>query len=622
MDRRNPSLNQYHPVKKTVILWGITIIFAITVFKIWHGYTMGVVHPTYSQFYREVEARKIVRAQLFGNKIRGTYIHDYLNGKNFVVLIPVQDKDIYPLLRTNVENFRVKFGNPLLFSIFLSVLPIVAVVGVVWLIISRRVGGIGRKALHFGKLRSRFILPSHEHVTFADAAGVPEAKEELEEIVEFLKDPRRFQKLGGRIPKGVLLMGPPGTGKTLLAKAIAGEADAPFFNISGSDFIELFAGVGALRVRTMFARAKRHAPCIIFMDEIDAIGRYRAPGLTMSYEEREQTLNALLVEMDGFNTQEGVIIIAATNRPDVLDPALLRPGRFDRQVVLDLPDIRGRLDILKVHTKKITLSPEAALEKIAQGTAGFSGADLANLVNEAALLSARMNKPAVDLTALEEARDKVKWGRERRSRLMDDDDRKIAAYHEAGHALVLHFSPRMKQLHKVTIIPRGVSYLGATFQLPEKDRYTKTKQQIYAEITALMGGRVAEEIIFGDISTGATTDIEHATALARKMVCEWGMSDTIGPVLHAERDIQKFLGTEVSRSLNCSETVASQIDTEIKNIILSCYTQAKEMLTAHKKILIKIADELLKKEVLEACEVEELIESHAGETKGKQPAHA
>ncbi len=437
-------------------------------------------------------------------------------------------------------------------------------------------------------------------------AGIDEAKEEVQEIIDFLKDPKRFQKLGGRIPKGVVLMGPPGTGKTLLAKAIAGEAQVPFFTISGSDFVEMFVGVGASRVRDMFEQGKKNAPCIIFIDEIDAVGRSRFSGIGGGHDEREQTLNALLVEMDGFDTQEGVIIIAATNRPDVLDNALLRPGRFDRQIVIDLPSLEGREAILKIHARKVKLASSVELRRVARGTPGFSGADLSNLINEAALLAARRNAEAIELKDLEEARDKVRWGRERRSRVLDEKEKKLTAYHEAGHAVVLQLVEEAEPLHKVTIIPRGMA-LGATLQLPEKDRYTEGRRKLHGMLIGLMGGRAAEEIVFGDITTGAQNDIKQATRLSRMMVCEWGMSDKIGPQSFGEREELLFLGREVSRSQEYSEETARKIDEEVSLILRQAHEKAQELLKEHRQALDTVANLLVERETLEGRDVEEIV---------------
>jgi cell division protease FtsH len=464
----------------------------------------------------------------------------------------------------------------------------------------------GNKALSFGKSRARMLTEERKKVTFSDVAGIEEAKEEVLEIIEFLKDPRKFQKLGGRIPKGVLIVGPPGTGKTLLAKAIAGEAGVPFFSISGSDFVEMFVGVGASRVRDLFEQGKKHAPCIIFIDEIDAVGRLRGAGLGGGHDEREQTLNQLLVEMDGFDTTEGVILIAATNRPDVLDPALLRPGRFDRQVVVNRPDLRGRSEILKVHTKKVPLATDVELEKIARGTPGFSGADLENLVNEAALWAARLNKKEVELIDFEMAKDKVLMGAERKSMVLTDEEKRTTAYHEAGHALMAKLLPGTDPVHKVTIIPRGRA-LGVTMQLPTDDRHNYSKDFLYNNLAILMGGRVAEELVLHDVTTGAGNDLERATDLARKMVCEWGMSEKLGPLTFGRKEEEIFLGREIGSKRDFSEQVALEIDHEVRRLVTENYERAKRILTDNMTSLKALAEALLEKEVLDALEIDQIL---------------
>jgi cell division protease FtsH len=491
-------------------------------------------------------------------------------------------------------------GSPILF--------LVMFVALIYFFFIRQIKMAGKGAMSFGKSRARLLARDKNKVTFKDVAGIQEAKEEVEEIIQFLKDPKKFQKLGGRIPKGVLMIGPPGTGKTLLAKAIAGEADVPFFSISGSDFVEMFVGVGASRVRDMFEQGKKNAPCLIFIDEIDAVGRSRFSGIGGGHDEREQTLNALLVEMDGFDTQEGVIIIAATNRPDVLDSALLRPGRFDRQIVIDMPDLTGREEILKVHVRGIKLAKDVDLKVIARGTPGFSGADLANLINEAALLAARNDKKGVGMEELEEARDKVRWGRERRSRVMDDKDKKVTAYHEAGHALVMCKLEHTEPLHKVTIIPRGM-YLGATFSLPEKDKYHESKKQLLDEITGVMGGRIAEELTFGDCTSGAAGDIRQATNIARKMITEWGMSEKIGMVNVSEREEHMFLGRDLFKGREVSEQTAREIDEEVRSIIDLCYARARDVITQNRDKLVALAEALIECETLDATEIEEIVET-------------
>lgn len=493
----------------------------------------------------------------------------------------------------------------------ISWLPFLLLLGMWWFFFRQMQMG-GNKALAFGKSRARMLTPDQKRVTFKDVAGVDEAKEELQEIIEFLKNPQKFAKLGGKIPKGVLLMGPPGTGKTLLAKAVAGEAEVPFFSISGSDFVEMFVGVGASRVRDLFEQGKKNAPCIIFIDEIDAVGRHRGAGLGGGHDEREQTLNALLVEMDGFESNEGVILIAATNRPDVLDPALLRPGRFDRRIVVNRPDLNGRLEILKVHTAKIKLADDVSLEVLARSTPGFSGADIANLVNEAALRAARLNKQSVEMEDFEYAKDKVMMGAERRSLALSEEEKRIVAYHEGGHALVAALLPNADPLHKVTIIPRGMA-LGLTQQLPEEDRYLLPKSYLEDELTVLLGGRIAEELVFGSdrITTGAGNDLERATELARKMVCEWGMSN-LGPLTFGKREEAIFLGKEFARHQDYSESTAVAIDSEIKRLVEEAYRRAQELVQKHRPVLDRIAEALLEREVLEGEEVYQLVSEFTG----------
>src|SRR2546426_6891407 len=511
------------------------------------------------------------------------------------------------LAKANIQP-AIKMESNLMAQTLVSFLPIGLFLLVLYFLFRQQIRMAGKGALNFGKSKARMLARDKNKITFKDVAGVEEAKDEVQELVEFLRDPKKFQKLGGRIPKGVLVVGSPGTGKTLLAKAIAGEADVPFFSISGSDFVEMFVGVGASRVRDMFEQGKKSAPCLIFIDEIDAVGRSRFSGIGGGHDEREQTLNALLVEMDGFDTQEGVIIIAATNRPDVLDAALLRPGRFDRQIVIDMPDLVGREEILKVHARAVKLSKDVDFKVIARGTAGFSGADLANLINEAALLAARNDKKGVGMEELEEARDKVRWGRERRSRVMDESDKKLTAYHEAGHALVMAKLEHSEPLHKVTIIPRGM-YLGATFQLPQKDKYNLNKKQLIDQITGIMGGRIAEEMIFGDCNSGAANDIKQATYLARRMVTEWGMSEKIGMVNVSEHEEHMFLGRDLFKGREVSEQTAREVDEEVRGIIDHCYARAKEIIVEHRDKLVALAEALLEYETLDAPEITEIIET-------------
>ena len=501
----------------------------------------------------------------------------------------------------------IRTDSNLMAQTLVGFLPIALFLLVLYFLFRQQIRMAGKGALNFGKSKARMLARDKNKITFKDVAGVEEAKDEVQELVEFLRDPKKFQKLGGRIPKGVLLVGPPGTGKTLLARAIAGEADVPFFSISGSDFVEMFVGVGASRVRDMFEQGKKSAPCIIFIDEIDAVGRHRGHGVGGGHDEREQTLNALLVEMDGFDTQEGVIIIAATNRPDVLDPALLRPGRFDRQITVNLPDVKGREEILRVHSKKVKLAEGVDLQVVARGTPGYSGAELANVINEAALLAARRGLKGITLKELEEARDKVRWGKERRSMALSEKEKTNTAYHEAGHALLLELLPHTEPLHKVTIIPRGPS-LGSTMWLPEEDKYTNRKNELIAGLAVGMGGRVAEELVFGDVTNGARGDIKQATAIARRMVCEWGMSEKMGMVEYGEHEDYVFLGRDISRARDYSEATAEQIDGEVRKLIDDAYQTAKQVLTTHRDKLEIIAKALLEFETLDGQQIKEIIE--------------
>ncbi len=527
-------------------------------------------------------------------------------GKRFRVYFTDID-DTRQLLQRHDVPFRLVQQSQFFFSFLTSILPIVLIFGLLYFLFMRQMRNAGHSAMSFGKSRAKLLARDRKKVTFANVAGIDEAKEEVLEIIDFLKDPKKFQKLGGRIPKGVLLMGPPGTGKTLLAKAIAGEADVPFFSISGSDFVEMFVGVGASRVRDMFEQGKKNAPCIIFIDEIDAVGRSRFSGIGGGHDEREQTLNALLVEMDGFDTQEGVIIVAATNRPDVLDQALLRPGRFDRQIVIDLPMLEGRENILNIHSQRIKLKDKRDLRRVARGTPGFSGADLENLLNEAALLAARNNKTGVGLEELEEARDKVMWGRERRSRAMDDKEKRNTAYHEAGHALVQQLAEFSEPLHKVTIIPRGL-YLGATMSLPDKDRYSESRSKLLDDLCVLMGGRTAEEIVFDDVSNGARNDLKTATRIARAMICDWGMSEKLGPQTFGDSQEPLFLGRDIARNVNYSEETAKAIDREISRLLDEAHKRALTLLTKHREKMDLIAKLLLEKETLDGRDIEEIAE--------------
>lgn len=561
----------------------------------------------YSDFVTAVQAGKVASVTIQGSDISGKYS----DGKEFKTYKPSDSALSQTLLDNKVtviarpEEERVSW-----LSIFISWFPLILLVGV-WIFFMRQMQSGGGKAMAFGKSRAKLLTEAQGKITFEDVAGVDEAKEELEEIIQFLKDPKKFTKLGGRIPKGVLLVGPPGTGKTLLARAVAGEAGVPFFSISGSDFVEMFVGVGASRVRDLFVQGKKNAPCIIFIDEIDAVGRHRGAGLGGGHDEREQTLNQLLVEMDGFESNEGVILIAATNRPDVLDPALLRPGRFDRQVVVPRPDVKGREAILKVHSKKTPLAPNVDLGVIARGTPGFSGADLANVVNEAALLAARKNKSVVEMSDIDDAKDKVLMGVERRSMVISEEERKSTAYHEAGHTLVAKLIPGGSDpVHKVSIIPRGRA-LGVTMQLPIEDKHSYSRESLFNRIAVLMGGRAAEELIFNTMTTGAGNDIERATEIARKMVCEWGMSDKLGPVTFGKKDEQIFLGREMATHKNYSEATAIEIDTEIRHIIDENYRTVKGILQENIDVLHRIAGELVEKETLSGEEVDTIIAAAA-----------
>ena len=515
-------------------------------------------------------------------------------------------KDLEKRLSDAGLQVSIKPDSFMLGSLLLNFLPIGIFLFVLYIFFRQQLRSAGKGALSFGKSKARMLARDKNKITFKDVAGVEEAKDEVEELVDFLKDPKKFQKLGGRIPKGVLLVGPPGTGKTLLARAIAGEADVPFFTISGSDFVEMFVGVGASRVRDMFEQGKKAAPCIIFIDEIDAVGRHRGHGLGGGHDEREQTLNALLVEMDGFDTQEGVIIIAATNRPDVLDPALLRPGRFDRQITVGLPDVKGREQILRVHCKKVKIEGDVDLAVIARGTPGYSGAELANVINEAALLAARKGMKAITLAELEEARDKVRWGKERRSLALSMKEKENTAYHEAGHALLLELCENTEPLHKVTIIPRGPS-LGSTMWLPVEDKYTARKKELLDDLVVTMGGRVAEEIIFGDVTSGARGDIRQVTGIARKMVCEWGMSEKMGMVEYGEHEDYVFLGRDISRSREYSEATAQEIDREVRKLCDDAYARATELLIANRDKLEAIAKALLEYETLDGAQIRDII---------------
>ena len=568
---------------------------------------------SYSNFLSDVKNGNVSRVEIRGNNITG----EYSNGTLFSTYSPNDPSLIDKLEKNNIEIIAqpLEKNSPGLFDILISWFPMLLLIGV-WIFFMRQMQSGSGRAMGFGKSRAKLLNENKDKVTFRDVAGIDEAKAELEEIVEFLKDPTKFQRLGGKIPKGALLVGPPGTGKTLLARAIAGEANVPFFSISGSDFVEMFVGVGASRVRDMFEQGNKNAPCIIFIDEIDAVGRHRGAGLGGGNDEREQTLNQLLVEMDGFDATEGVILIAATNRPDVLDPALLRPGRFDRQVVVPNPDIKGRNKILEVHTRKLALAPDVDITVIARGTPGFSGADLANLANEAALLAARRNKRLVTMLDFEDAKDKVLMGAERRSMVMSQKEKELTAYHEAGHALVGVFTPGNDPLHKVTIIPRGRA-LGVTMNLPERDRYSETKTEMKAKLAMMFGGRVAEEIIFGkeNVTSGASNDILQATQKARAMVVEWGMSDILGPLKYSENEEDVFLGRSVTQRTSMSDETAKLIDKEIRKLIDNAENHAKKVLKKNIKHLHNLAKALLEFETMSGDEVRELIKKGKFKTK-------
>ena len=594
-------------IAKNIILWVVIAVILMTVFNNF-GQQRSTAQPMeYSQFISEVRAGNIRSVEIQGHNIVGSKRDD----SRFSTYSP-DDPGLMGDLIDNHVNIMVKppESQSLLTQIFISWFPMLLIIGL-WIFFMRQMqgGGGGRGAMSFGKSRARLLGEDQVKVTFADVAGVEEAKDDVSELVEFLRDPSKFTKLGGKIPRGVLMVGPPGTGKTLLAKAIAGEAKVPFFTISGSDFVEMFVGVGASRVRDMFEQAKKHAPCIIFIDEIDAVGRHRGAGLGGGHDEREQTLNQLLVEMDGFEGNEGVIVIAATNRPDVLDPALLRPGRFDRQVVVPLPDLRGREQILKVHMRKVPLGNDVNPSVIARGTPGFSGADLANLVNEAALFAARANRTIVSMDEFERAKDKIMMGAERKSMVMSEDEKKLTAYHEAGHAIVGRLVPDHDPVHKVSIIPRGRA-LGVTLFLPEQDRYSYSKQRLESQISSLFGGRIAEELIFGPekVTTGASNDIQRATDLARNMVTKWGLSDKLGPLTYSEEEGEVFLGRSVTQHKNVSDETAHIIDEEVRLFIDRNYDRSKHILTENMDKLHMMADALMKYETIDLDQINDIME--------------
>ncbi len=590
-----------NPFYKNLALWLVITLMMVMLYNLFNQQQLAQNDISYSEFLAMVEADRVSEVTIQGQEIRVTD----LNRSHFKIFAP-QDPALIQRLKDKGVTIIAKppTESPWYMSVLVSWFPMIVLIGV-WIFFMRQMQSGGGKAMSFGKSRARLLSDQQEKVTFEDVAGIDEAKEELEEIVAFLKDPKKFTRLGGRIPKGVLLMGPPGTGKTLLARAIAGEAGVPFFSISGSDFVEMFVGVGASRVRDLFVQGKKNAPCIIFIDEIDAVGRHRGAGLGGGHDEREQTLNQLLVEMDGFESNEGVILISATNRPDVLDPALLRPGRFDRQVVVSLPDIKGREKILRVHMKRTPIASDVDPVVLAKGTPGFSGADLENLVNETALLAAKRDKERLDMVDFEDSKDKVYMGLERKSKVIREEDRLTTAYHEGGHALVARFIPGTDVVNKITIIPRGRA-AGVTWFLPE-ERDFRYKDQLEAELSIAFGGRVAEEIIFNRISTGASNDIKKATELAQQMIRSWGMSETLGPLSFAKDEEQVFLGREIAQHRDYSEETARKIDSEVNRLVMRAYERAQSVLTEHTDVLHKLAEQLLEKETILGAELDEII---------------
>ena len=592
---------------KHIALWLVLALIILAVFSVFnkqHGREPEIV---FSEFMTAVDRGDVQKVTIQGHNIQG----EYKNGERFRTFAP-NDPELVKSLREKKVKIAAKpeEDSPWYMVLLLNWFPMLLLIGV-WIFFMRQMQVGGGKAMSFGKSRAKLLTENQHRITFSDVAGVEEAKDDLQEIIAFLKDPKKFTKLGGRIPKGCLLVGPPGTGKTLLARAIAGEAGVPFFSISGSDFVEMFVGVGASRVRDLFVQGKKNAPCIIFIDEIDAVGRHRGAGLGGGHDEREQTLNQLLVEMDGFEANEGVILIAATNRPDVLDPALLRPGRFDRRVVVPRPDVKGREGILQVHTRKVPVGPDVDIAVLARATPGFAGADLENLVNEAALLAARNNKEKVDMHDFELAKDKVMMGAERRSMIISDEEKRNTAYHEAGHALVAKLLPGADPIHKVTIIPRGMA-LGLTQQLPIDEKHTYNKEYLLNNLVILFGGRVAEELVLNHMTTGAGNDIEKATDLARRMVCEWGMSEKLGPMTFGKKEEEIFLGRDFTQKVDYSESTAIEIDAEVRRIIQDSYYKAKDLLKTNLRLLHKVAESLLEKEVLDGSEIDAIVREFGG----------
>jgi cell division protease FtsH len=594
--------NGLNPLQKNIALWLVISLIFVMVYHLFNQPKTAQTEIIYSEFLSYVDKTQVTDVTIQGDNISGRLT----NGTAFRTYAP-KDAGAITLLKERGVRISAKPADdsPWYMTLLVSWLPMLLLIGV-WIFFMRQMQGGGGKAMAFGKSRARLVTDKSKKVTFADVAGIEEAKAELQEVIDFLRDPKKYTKLGGRIPRGLLLVGQPGTGKTLLARAIAGEADVPFLSISGSDFVEMFVGVGASRVRDLFIQGKKNAPCIIFIDEIDAVGRHRGAGLGGGHDEREQTLNQLLVEMDGFESNEGVILVSATNRPDVLDPALLRPGRFDRQVVVPLPDVKGREKILEVHARKTPLAEDVDFAVIARGTPGFSGADIENLVNESALYAARFDKEKVNMSDFEYAKDKVMMGAERKSMVISDAEKRNTAYHETGHALVARMLPGTDPIHKVTIIPRGRA-LGLTQQLPVDEKHTYPREYLLNNIVILLGGRAAEELILKDFTTGAGNDIERATALARKMVCEWGMSDEMGPLSYGKKEEQIFLGREFATHKDYSEETAKKIDKEVSRIVMKSYENAKQILSDHLDLLNRIAEELLEKEVLNGAELDEMI---------------
>ena len=591
---------------RSLVFWVVLVVVVVMIWSFSTQFQAGDNSVSFSEFVRWVDAGQVETVTIAGNEISGTLTA----GDRFRTYAPPQYEGLVNrLVDRDVAVTAREAENSPWATLLYSWAPFLLIIGF-WIFFMRQMKNSGNKALSFGRSRAKLSSNTQKKATFKDVAGVDEPKEELHEIIDFLKEPQKFQKLGGHIPKGVLLMGPPGTGKTLLARAVAGEANVPFFSISGSDFVEMFVGVGASRVRDLFEQGKKNAPCIVFIDEIDAVGRHRGAGLGGGHDEREQTLNQLLVEMDGFESNEGVILVAATNRPDVLDPALLRPGRFDRRIVVNRPDVKGRDGILGVHTRKIPLSDDVDTHVLARGTSGFSGADLANLVNEAALNAARYNQKVVQMDDFEFAKDKVLMGSERRSMIISDEEKQVTAIHEAGHALLTVLLPNADPIHKVTIIPRGMA-LGVTQQLPVDDRHNLSLDYLNDQIAILLGGRIAEELTNGDITTGAGNDLERATEMARRMVCEWGMSDEMGPLTFGKKEEQIFLGRDISQHQDYSEDSAIRIDREVKRIVTANYDRARAALSTHKQELKQIAEELLIREVLDADQVNRIAKGLA-----------